>query len=151
MHFGKIADIITALYQSTLYRKNCSSCNYIHQATAWIRKPPNKIARNPPIRKKECEKLRAHDIKRLKLVRPIIPKTDAATIEIHPKIKIAVGYLDSVAYIIKATPKMTLTTTAKICRLNDSNFLRSRPNIVSGLIIIIIPATIVAVANSIII
>ena len=143
-----IADIITAFYQSIIYRKNCSSCNCIHQITACRRKPPNKIAKNPPIRPKEGATLRAQDIKRLKLVRPIIPKTDAATIEIHPKIEIAVGYLDSVAYIIKATPKITLTTTAKICRLNDSNFLRSRPNIVSGLIRIIIPATIVAVANS---
>ena len=107
----------TALYQSTLYRKNCSSCNCIHQTTAWIRKPPNKIARNPPIRPKEGATLRAQDIKRMKLVRLIIPKTDAATIEIHPKIKIVVGYLDSVAHIISATPIMILITTAKTCRL----------------------------------
>ena len=86
-----------------------------------ISKPPNKIAKNPPIRPKEGAKLRAQDIKRLKLVRPIIPKTDPATIEIHPKIEIAVGYFDSVAYIISATPKMILTTTAKICRPNDSD------------------------------
>ena len=43
---------------------------------------------------KEGATLRAQDIKRLKLVRPIIPKTAAATIEIHPRIKIAVGYFD---------------------------------------------------------
>ena len=93
--------------------------------------------------------LRAQDIKRMKLVRPIIPKTDAATIEIQPMIKIAVGYLDSVAQIISATPIMILITTAKTCRLNDSEFLRSSPKTVSGLITIIIPAMIVAVPNSI--
>ncbi len=146
-----IADIITALYQLTAYRENCSSCNCIHQTTACIRKPPNKIAKNPPIRPKEGATLRAQDIKRMKLVRPIIPKTDAATIEIHPMIKIVVGYLDSVAHIISATPIMILITTAKTCRLNDSEFLRIRPNTVSGLITIIMPATIVAVLNSIII
>ena len=118
---------------------------------ACIRKPPNKIARNPPIRPKEDETLRAQDIKRMKLARPIIPKTDAATIEIHPMIKIVVGYLDSGAHNISAAPKMILTTTAKICRPNDSDFLRIRPKTVSGLITIIIPATIVAMPNSIII
>ncbi len=66
--------------------------NCIHHITACIRKPPNKIANNPPIRPKEGAKLSAQDIKRLKLARPIIPKTDAATIEIHPKIEIVVGY-----------------------------------------------------------
>ena len=76
---------------------------------------------------------------------------EAATIEIHPKIEIAVGYFDSVAYIISATPNMILTATAKICIPNDSDFLRIRPNTVSGFITIIIPATIVAALNSIII
>jgi len=84
------------------------------------------MARNPPIRPREFEKLRAHDIKRVKLVRPIIPKTDAATIEIHPMMKIAVGYFDSVATIISATPIMILTTTAKTCRPTDFNLLRSK-------------------------
>ena len=123
----------------------------MYQITACIRKPPNKIAKNPPIRPKEGAKLRAQDIKRLKLVRPIIPKMDAATIEIHPKIEIAVGYFDSAAQIISAIPIMILTTTAKICRPNNSDFLRISPKTVSGLIKMIIPATIVAVPNSIII
>ena len=93
--------------------------------------------------------LRAHDIKRLKLARPIIPKTDAATIEIQPKIKIAVGYFDSAAQIISAIPIMILTTTAKICRPNEFNFLCISPKTDSGLITITIPAAIVAAPNSI--
>jgi len=109
------------------------------------------MARNPPIRPREFEKLRAHDIKRVKLVRPIIPKTDAATIEIHPMMKIAVGYFDSVATIISATPIMILTTTAKTCRPTDFNLLRSKPNTVSGLTTIINPAMIVAALKRIII
>ena len=103
------------------------------------------------MRPKEGATPRAQDIKRLKRVRPIIPKTVAATIEIHPMIKIVVGYLDAAAHMIRATPIMILITTAKICRLNDSEFLRIRPNTVSGLITMMMPATIVAVLKKIII
>ena len=54
-------------------------------------------------------------------------------------------------HLQSATPKMILTTTAKICRPNNSDFLSISPKTVSGLIKMIIPATIVAVPNSIII
>jgi hypothetical protein len=36
-----------------------------HQAAAYIRKPPNKIANNPPIRPKEGATPRAQNIKRM--------------------------------------------------------------------------------------
>ena len=107
--------------------QGASSFSCIHQIAACIRKPPNKIANNPPIRPKKGAKLSGQDNEQLKLARPITPKTDAAAIEIRPKTATAVGYFDFVAYNIRATPKMILTTTVKICRPNDSDFLRISP------------------------
>jgi len=59
-----------------------------------------------------------------------------------------VGCFDSWAKLTNAIPKMILKKIAKINMLNDFNLTKSRANIVSAEIIIIIPTAIVVVPYS---
>ena len=73
------------------------------------------MAKIPPTRPRGFDKDKAHDIKRLKLGRPITARIIAAAIESQPITSITPGNLDTWDWYISKTPITSLTATAIIC------------------------------------